>query len=100
MNSTRTEQLLQRIDIHQSSLRGIGGSQILEGSGAAATVPEGKYICAIEPIGTTRKLGTVEGNCEGLSGYELPSKVTILGVFDAVTVGADSTDVFIVYFSA
>lgn len=97
--STQVEQLLASINSHQAAQRGQGGSQILNGSGASATVPAGKYICAIDPIGTTRKLGTVVGNCDGLSGFELPSKSAIYGVFTEVTVGADATDVFVVYFS-
>ena len=97
--STQVERLLASIDSHQAAQRGQGGSQILNGTGASATVPAGKYICAIDPVGATRKLGTVVGNCDGLSGFELPTKAIVYGVFTAVTVGPDPTDVFIVYFS-
>lgn len=96
---TRVEELLLQQTNHHAEQRGKGGSQILNGSGASATVPAGKHIIAIEPIGTTMALGTVVGNCTGLSGFTLPVKAVIYGTFQSVTVGAASTDVFIVYFS-
>lgn len=97
---TKQEEYLRQMSISLREQRGMGGSQILAGSGASASIPAGKRIVAIEPIGTTRTLGTVTGDCAGLSGFTFSVKTTVYGNFSAVTVGAAATDVFIVYFSA
>lgn len=95
---TKQEEYLRQISVSLQEQRGMGGSQILNGSGASATVPTGKWIICIEPIGTTMVLGTVTGNCTGLSGFTFPTKTAVYGNFSAVTVGPSATDVFIVYF--
>lgn len=96
---TKQEEYLRQISVSLQEQRGMGGSQILNGSGASATVPAGKRIVAIEPIGTTMTLGTVVGDSVGLSGFTFAVKTTVYGNFSAVTTGAAATDVFIVYFS-
>lgn len=99
MATTTEEGLLRNLIEQIATARGMKGSEILVGGGTPDVSDPLKTVIAIQSLGTTYTLGTVVGNCSGLSGYTALVPFLIEGSFSSVTAGPLATDVFLVYYA-